>query len=244
MDGNVAVLTALNPSAITDAADNAAVRYMTVSVPKGAWLVDYQGKTETIPGYFFEKYTIAKETQSVDGSVVLTPSASEEFAAEDLQSIKVTYPEGYTFNAWSASNPMGKRVGYIVGYLRKVASATAQEGENIGDYKLADIDTSARTLTLECSSSTSALVDGYYTIMLTTNLFVLPDGSKNASLYFLGYEIGDLGTGVSAPEAESLNAPYNVVLPDGRSLLHGAEELPSLPAGLYIINGRKVMVKK
>lgn len=237
--GNKVILTADNPSAITSEANYAALRYYSVVIPAGMWQATLGGKTETMPAATYQPYTIKMVLD--ESEVVSVTPAPAKLTADNFQTITVAWPESYKFNEWTESNPMGKRVNYIVGYLRKVSDLTAVEGENYGSYKLTGIDTEARTLTLEFSENATALPAGYYCIMLTTNMFVLPNNTRNGYIYFPGFNLGVDTSGVT--EVEAIDE-FDVYSLQGVCIAKGVNSLDGLTPGMYIVNGKKVAFRK
>ena len=77
---------------------------------------------------------------------------------------------------------------------------------------------------------------------LYTPLYVLMPGEVNFGNVVIEWiEVGST-VGVTTVKADT-NKGFNVYTIDGRVLQHGGETLIDLPAGLYIINGKKVIVK-
>ena len=77
---------------------------------------------------------------------------------------------------------------------------------------------------------------------LYTPLYVLMPGEVNFGTVVIEWiEVGST-VGVTTVKADT-NKGFNVYTIDGRVLQHGGETLIDLPAGLYIINGKKVIVK-
>lgn len=233
VNANVVTLTSVNPQGITDIADNQSLRYYYLTVPAGLWTIDYDGSVNSNPNMTFERYTIKKEEIIDTNTVNITPSATSSVIASNLQSIEVSWPDTYSFNSWTARNPMGKRVGYIVGYLRQTASATDIEGTAAGQYKITEINIDARTMTLELDSDATLLPDGYYCIMLGNNIFVLPNNTKNQNMYFPGYDVKTSTTGIQAPAAESES--FDLYTIQGVCVGRGLESFTDVLPGIYIM---------
>lgn len=204
--GNVVTLTAGNPLAISNLVNNTQVRYYLLDIPKDAWRVTFNGETQTVPALQLGRYTIKSDAGADESAVTLTPSAENGVVdAGDLQTVVINYPETYTFNAWTASNSMGKKEGYVMGYLRAAANDDDTQGLSIGQYTLTSIDEENSALTLTLSIPTETIVTGKYCISLIYSIFVLPDGKTRSGLmYFPGYSVegidGDNTTGVNAVE--------------------------------------------
>lgn len=232
VEANVVTLNAVTPEGITDIANNQDTRYYYLYVPVGLWTIDYDGSSERNPEMTFERYTIEKEEIIDTNTVNITPDNSKAILSTALQTVVVSWPETYTFNSWSARNPMGKKVGYTVGYLRQTESLTDTEGTSAGQYKITEIDTETRTMTLQLDADASLLVTGNYCIMLSNNIFVLPDNTKNQNMYFPGYEVENT-TGIETPVAESESFDlYNL---QGICVGRGMESFSGVAPGLYIM---------
>lgn len=192
-EGNKVILNIVGDPVIKPTPESTAIKYYYVAIPQGYWIAKYQGSTYPVLGQNFERYSVIDETiQEIDPNDLPHLQVAENSAVsiEDMSVLKLSYPEAYSFNAWSESNVMGKRVGYSIGSLRKVADASATYGVTMGDYILVDVDEDNHLLTLALTDNKSAVIEqGIYCVGLNTNLFVLADRSKSALIYFKGYEI-------------------------------------------------------
>ncbi|MCM1378018.1 MAG: hypothetical protein NC186_06190 [Prevotella sp.] len=203
---NVVTLTAVSPSAISDEVNNQLTKYDYITIPAGAWLVN----GDPTPSIIYQKYTIkdASGSEGKDDKPELSPAADKEVASTSLKNVTITYPDSWTFNAYSkTSNPLGKKEGFIVGSLRATPSETSTEGTNVGDFILQSVNETDHTLILQYSDSGTPLKElesGYYCIMITGNMFVLPNKSKNTTLYFPGYTI------TKSLEDPEVNTSYSI----------------------------------
>lgn len=82
---------------------------------------------------------------------------------------------------------------------------------------------------------------GTYTLIFPNNTFMLNGEPMNGAQFVYNYTV--VPTGVDAIDAAETYVVYTI---DGRLVYNGAEKsaINSLDAGLYIINGKKVMVVK
>ncbi|MBQ7423712.1 MAG: discoidin domain-containing protein [Prevotella sp.] len=106
----------------------------------------------------------------------------------------------------------------------------------------------------------------YKTAALSENIYVLPSGvsqesdvvfkkADNANIRpfraYLTVPSGDAkinvliddATGIHSASADMLNALFNIYSIDGKVVRHNADTAVDLPKGVYIINGKKVVVK-
>lgn len=192
-EGNKVILDMTDNTEVNPSPANTTVKYYYVAIPKGYWIAKYNGISYPVLGQNIEKYSVIDETIpdiNTEEAPHLQVPENSEVSLEEMSILKLSYPETYTFNAWSESNPMGKKIGYAVGSLRKVADASETYGTVVGDYILTDIDEQERVLTLALTDKNDAEIEkGIYCVGIGTNLFELADKSKSGLIYFKGFDI-------------------------------------------------------
>lgn len=239
---NTVILTASNPDKIKATGPNTVVTWETLNIPNGAWKVTLGDRTETVPYLVFEKYKVESDAPVVASDVpTLVVGQGDILNAEDFAQIALTLPEGYKLNEYAPMNPLGKRVGKdIVAYLRHTADAEAESGTQVATYTISSVESDR--IVLNCSSSLTDLPSGYYCVYLPGNLLVLPDGKKSSPLYFKGYLLSGLISGVNALPADSNVAHLYY---DLQGVCLGSER-PAAP-GLYIRKtadrAQKILIK-
>lgn len=225
LEDNKVLLHLDDSSDIATSPANTQVKWYYILIPQGSWTASYEGKDYPVMATTIEKYAVIDE-QAGDNNdkPALTIGEKCPVTSDELSVLKLTYPADYTFNEWSASNPMGKKEGFQIGSLRKVETAEATYGTTIGNYTLTNVDTANRVLTLEINNGAlQSLSDGIYCVALNTNLFVLPDKSKSSFIYFTGYTYDSNATAVDLIGSDDTEAIWydltgNIVAEPARGL--------------------------
>lgn len=203
---NVVTLTAVTPAAVTADSNDARniVKYDYLAIPVNAWTVTYNGKTESIPAMNFSPY-YKKASEVVTESIEFMLDPERKIVNnEHICTITVKYPESHQFNEWTSSNPLGKKVGNVVGYLYN------DNGDAVFPYILASHDPEERTITLNMNGEIDkSFNNGYYKIGLQTNFFLIGRNQRSGLLYSPLYAVelpegtGTVGVSeISAEEAE------------------------------------------
>lgn len=205
-----------------------------IQIPDGAFLID--GKEADGLNLTFN---YSDETPAVDFTYTLTPAAGETITSKEVfengitimfpNSDFVTYPNK---GGGSLVNPQGTEI-----YGKYADLVNGNDGLPKGlTYKFGNKDTE--------------WVNGQYTFSIAKNEVAVDLGRDMnveegnfpglSVLYIL--EDGTLAVTLVGAEAAEI---YDVYTLDGKAVALGAapEELSTLPKGLYIINGSKVLVK-
>ena len=82
--------------------------------------------------------------------------------------------------------------------------------------------------------------NGTYTLRIEPEAVILSDGESSDKAYEFVYIIGTDGV-VSV--ADGHESSFNICRVDGTVVAEGADSLDRLPTGIYIVNGRKVVVR-
>lgn len=124
-----------------------------------------------------------------------------------------------------------------------------------------DIQVSSKFIPNDMASSSAYFAKGYYSNSIITSVAQNGNDLKiglrttnmpskywccfdNFTVSFYGNMDAETITTDIAPQAVTASKTFNVYTLDGRQILRNAHELNSLPRGLYIVNGHKVVVNR
>lgn len=190
-EGNKVILD-INCADLAPSPANSTVKYYYVSVPNGCWIATYDGTEYPFVGQNIGNYSVIDETiGEVKGSPWLSIDENSSVTFDEIKTIKLYYPESYSFNNWSASNPLGKKIGNAaIANLRKVADATQSEGTEVANYMLTGIDEANRTLTFTLLDAQNVTAEtGMHCIKLTSSTLIGANKQGNTNIYFKGIDI-------------------------------------------------------
>lgn len=159
-------------------------------------------------------YTIAP----ADGSTI-----------NSLSMFTITFPEAATGATWEyTTNNIELKQGYV--YIPAQYSVEVVEGAECATF----------VITVENAPAE----DGEYTLNVREGAFVL-DGGQNSPAITAAYTLDTTSQGIGSIGVDTSNG-VTVVTLDGKVLLNNApaESLGELSAGLYIVNGVKVLIQK
>lgn len=224
-EGNIVTLTPATSITEVPASEYQKLRLI---VPEGSYTLTYNGKD-------YENYAVeTQDYQMKDLNVApeVTPSLEP---GSNVTFDQLNSPIVLTFNTpIKSKNPTKKG---------ELLDAT---GKVIGKYNT-DLNTEKTQLTLtpQPNNFPTSLEPGTYTLRLPATLYYYlgADGKqKNSALQTFEYTIS-MGVGVDGIEAD--NSLYTVYTFSGICLMQNApaERLGELQPGMYIINGKKVLVK-
>lgn len=221
--------------------------YYMVEVPEGAFTVtDAEGNVTNMLG--FELEYVLGEPKPVDFAYTLDPSPTAdstvggEVTLTSLSEITISFPNALNASYPSTQNPNCQPFAYL----------TTPEGEKIKSGSTPAIDGAALTYTF--ADPEAGWSDGWYTFEIPANsIYVDYNQFRLDDLEDLGnfqglYTIYLLGKPLSKVDIWGLESAdsYNIFTVDGKVVkLDGAvEDLAGLENGLYIINGKKVLVRR
>lgn len=185
---------------------------LSVSIPAGALLISGKPNPEAIE-YSWD-VVAAKEYE-----VTVTPASGKSIHELSKITVKFGGAESVELNESFINSWISVKKGYSV-----IASAT---GVTVGDDGVA-------TITFDPISAA-----GDYTVSIQYGTFFL-DGVQDSESMILKYTVDPTMTGIDEIEADG--GLYTVFNMQGILLLRdaSADQLRKLPAGIYIINGRKI----
>lgn len=195
-------------------------------LPKGYYRLKVQAFQR--PGTTVETYTawsakpatspVTTEIYVALGSSKSTPGEKVKNIWDDAQTTKVGKGNESTQSGLNVPNDMQAAAAYFDNGLYDNTVDKRQ-------YTRISANTGLK-VGIRCTSSESS----YWSIF------------RNFRLYFIGSE--KLSTGIAAPATvQKSAATFNVYSLSGQCVRRGATSLSGLPAGIYIVNGKKVMVR-
>lgn len=146
-------------------------------------------------------------------------------------------------NEFTVFNKDGVNVSYNVPLNEAVVIFGDKEVAHVAEVVMPDIDFSETMTEITLVLDKQLTENGTYTLMIPQDYFVIGEQQAVKSSLAVTYEFNIVaGNAVESINSENTFTVYNAA---GLRLLDGADAaaVRALPGGLYIINGRKVMVK-
>ncbi|MCM1152462.1 MAG: hypothetical protein NC328_02255 [Muribaculum sp.] len=215
--------------------------YFGITIPAGSWMISENG-AEAIPNtevsVFFGMHTPKTPVFTLDGEEI---NPDKKYTAEEFLSsaILCTFEQSCyvpgTNEAWTVESPV----------LKNAA------GENVANLSFSTPDGTQKAFTVKIPSGTTLPeTSEFYTIEFPANSIQFGSSNATSALAFLNpaaYSakifIDNNADGVDFIGADN---SFTVVTLDGKVVLRNAaaDALGALEPGFYIINGKKVIVKK
>lgn len=140
-------------------------------------------------------------------------------------------------------NKDGVNVSYNVPLYDAVVTFNGEQVAKVADVVLPDIDFSETMTTITLVLDKALTENGTYSLYIPKDFFVIGEQTDIKSSLEVTYEFTiKNGSAVETVGSDNVFTVYNL---EGMRILDGADEaaVRALPAGLYIINGHKVLLK-
>ncbi len=205
-----------------------------IVVPAGIFIVP--GEDDDYINLPAAEYTYEYKNEVIsEFPFVLTPVA--ESVVSDLKTISVAFPDAKNSSTLDYESNGGATLMYVPnGDIEAVA-------EKIPGGTYPDVDRKTKSFIYKYGKDTIEWADGTYTFTIKPNYLTI-DNVMYSEPITVVYYIGKVDTAVKVIEGLQAEEYYTVCNLNGITVASGnANILNGLPAGLYIINGKKVCVK-
>lgn len=187
----------------------------TINAPEGS---PYESGYVTIDGFYY--YTVVP---AMNTEIIAEYEEGYEFTGK-LEKFNIAFPKASTVEVAGGQGSIADSDGFLMSNAISIGSATSAEGP-----------------AFSVNINPAVGMNGMYLISLPAGMFIC-DGHKSPAYTF---RYGVTG-GQTAVEGVAIDSNLDIYSIDGKVVGRGmnSDALHQLPAGLYIVNGKKILVRK